>query len=216
MDKTDLTPSDSSNNDGENTKLLPRRQLLLWLTAITGTIGSAIAAWPLLSSLNPSAKARSLGEPIKIDISKLAMGEQLFVKWRGVPIWVLHRSPQMLEWIRNDQSGVILRDPDSEVASQQPDYAQNKVRSIKPNYLVVIGVCTHLGCVPMFRPEVRPKDLGEEWMGGYYCPCHKSKFDLAGRVYKGVPAPINLAIPPHQYVDNETILIGVDTKKRQT
>ncbi len=202
---------DVSSNSGDG-DMPRRRQFLLWVTATVGVIGTGIATWPFLSSFMPSARARALGSPVKIDFSKLDPGEQLAVKWRGVPIWVLRRTPEMMDWLASEELRAELRDPDSEVLTQQPKYANNAGRSIKSEYLVAIGICTHLGCVPTFRPDMRPRDLGEEWMGGYFCPCHKSKFDLAGRVYKGVPAPTNLVIPPHRYLDATTIEIGVDTK----
>jgi len=205
-------PNHDVNNKSGDVDMPRRRKFLLWMTATVGVIGASIATWPFLSSFMPSARARALGSPVKIDFSKLAPGEQLAVKWRGVPIWVLRRTPEMMDWLASEELRAELRDPDSEVVTQQPEYANNAARSIKSEYLIAIGICTHLGCVPTFRPDMRPRDLGEEWMGGYFCPCHKSKFDLAGRVYKGVPAPTNLVIPPHRYLDATTIEIGVDTK----
>ena len=147
--------------------------------------------------------------PVEADISKLEPGSLLRVKWRGKPVWLLKRTQKMLDDLPtlNDQ----LSDPKSEEASQQPQYAQNAYRSIKPETLVMVGICTHLGCSPTFRPEVAPADLGPEWKGGFFCPCHGSRFDLAGRVYKGVPAPLNLSVPRHRFLSDSLILIGDDT-----
>lgn len=211
-DEPSNLPNHSAGNQDAGADSPKRRHFLIWLTATLGAIGAAVASWPFLASMMPSARAKALGSPIKIDISKLEPGDQLAVKWRGVPIWVLRRTPKMMEWLANDTLREKLVDPDSKVTTQQPDYANNAARSIKPEYLIAIGICTHLGCVPTFRPDMRPVDLGEEWMGGYFCPCHKSKFDLAGRVYKHVPAPTNLVIPRHQYLDATTIQIGVDAE----
>ena len=143
-----------------------------------------------------------------MNFSKLEPGEQITVRWRGQPVWVLRRTPENLADLRRTDFRERLRDPDSEVESQQPVYAQNELRSIKEEYLVVIGICTHLGCVPTYRPDQAPEDLGEDWLGGYYCPCHGSRFDLAGRVYKNVPAPTNLVIPPYQYISENIIRVG--------
>ncbi len=148
------------------------------------------------------------GTPVVVDISKLELGQQITVNWRQKPVWVLRRTPQILATLNTLTDR--LRDPESRVKSQQPAYARNKYRSIRPEYLVVIAICTHLGCVPSFRPEVAPADLGAEWMGGYFCPCHGSRFDFAGRVFKGVPAPINLLVPSHRYLSDQLIEIGVD------
>ena len=157
--------------------------------------------------MNPSAKARAAGAPVEADISKLEAGGLLRVKWRGKPIWVVNRTPAMLEALPSLDP--TLADPNSEIP-QQPEYCKNGTRSIKPEYLVAIGICTHLGCAPTYRPDVAPEDLGPEWKGGFFCPCHGSRFDLAGRVYKGVPAPTNLVIPPHTYLSDTTILVGAD------
>jgi ubiquinol-cytochrome c reductase iron-sulfur subunit len=156
----------------------------------------------------PSARAKAAGAPVHIDISAVELGQRITAEWRGKPIWVVRRTEQMLKDLPtlDDQ----LRDPDSEVASQQPPYCQNPDRSIKPVYSVLIGICTHLGCSPTFRPDVAPADLGPDWKGGYFCPCHGSRFDLAGRVFKGVPAPLNLVVPPYRYVNDSTIVIGED------
>jgi ubiquinol-cytochrome c reductase iron-sulfur subunit len=157
--------------------------------------------------MNPSAKARAAGAPVEADISKLEAGGLLRVKWRGKPTWVVNRTPAMLEALPSLDP--TLADPNSEIP-QQPEYCKNGTRSIKPEYLVAIGICTHLGCAPTYRPDVAPEDLGPAWKGGFFCPCHGSRFDLAGRVYKGVPAPTNLVIPPHTYLSDTTILVGAD------
>jgi ubiquinol-cytochrome c reductase iron-sulfur subunit len=163
---------------------------------------------PFVASFRPSARAQALGAPVEIDVSKLEEGALLKVEWRGRPIYILHRSQQMLDVLHKDVA--LLADPNSE-ESTQPAYAQNEYRSVRPAFLVLEGVCTHLGCAPMPRFEVGPADLGADWPGGFYCPCHGSKFDLAGRVFAGVPAPTNLIVPPYRYVNDNTIQIGADT-----
>jgi ubiquinol-cytochrome c reductase iron-sulfur subunit len=145
-----------------------------------------------------------------VDIGKLELGQQITVKWRGKPVWVLRRTQQMLTDMESPNHLVRLRDPASEERSQQPEYARNPARAIKPDYLVTLAICTHLGCVPAFRPELAPADLGTEWIGGYFCPCHGSRYDLSGRVFKHMPAPLNLEIPPYQYLDDSRIEIGSD------
>ncbi|HEY8520915.1 MAG TPA: ubiquinol-cytochrome c reductase iron-sulfur subunit [Gammaproteobacteria bacterium] len=185
-----------------------RRHFLTVATAVTGGAGVVAAAVPFIASLKPSARARALGAPVEIDVSKLEPGALLKVEWRGRPIYVLHRTQEMLATLDKDAS--LLRDPDSQ-ESTQPSYATNKHRSIRPTFLVVEGVCTHLGCAPIPRFEVAPPDLGPDWPGGFYCPCHGSRFDLAGRVFAGVPAPTNLVVPPYRYINDNTILIGSDT-----
>ena len=185
-----------------------RRKLLVWATSLTGLLGALLASIPFIRFLLPSEKTRIAGAPVDFDVSKLQPGEQHTVQWRGKPVWILRRTDDMLESLQEVRDK--LRDPDSKVTSQQPPYARNKTRSIKPEYFVCIGICTHLGCVPRFRPDVAPKDLGEDWHGGYFCPCHGSRFDLAGRVYKGVPAPSNLVIPPHHYETDTGLVIGED------
>lgn len=163
------------------------------------------ASIPFMKSMLPSEAAKAAGAPVEVDISKVEPGMLLTVKWRGKPVWIVHRTDAMLDLL--DKHDDQLRDPQS-LQPQQPDYARNATRSIKQQYLVAIGICTHLGCIPTFRPEVAPADLGPDWPGGFYCPCHGSKFDLAGRVAKGVPAPLNLVIPPHEYLSDTRLLIG--------
>jgi ubiquinol-cytochrome c reductase iron-sulfur subunit len=184
-----------------------RRRVLIAATSVVGAVGVGFALVPFIASMNPSAKARAAGAPVEADISKLEPGALLRVKWRGKPIWVVHRTPEMLAALPTLDGE--LADPNSEVP-QQPAYCTNPTRSIKPEYLVAIGICTHLGCSPTYRPDVAPEDLGPAWKGGFFCPCHGSRFDLAARVYKGVPAPTNLVIPIHTYLSDTTILIGAD------
>jgi len=184
-----------------------RRRILVVATSVVGAIGAGFAAVPFIASMNPSAKARAAGAPVEADISKLEPGALLRVKWRGKPIWIVNRTPEMLEALASNDP--LLVDPNSEVP-QQPEYCKNPTRSIKPEYLVAIGICTHLGCSPTYRPDVAPEDLGPNWKGGFLCPCHGSRFDLAARVFKGVPAPTNLVIPIHMYLNDTTILVGQD------
>ena len=186
-----------------------RRHFLAVATTVTGGIGAAFALTPFLASFKPSARAQALGAPVEIDIGKLEPGALLKVEWRGKPVWVLRRTQEMLAQLQDEKSS-LLRDPDSQEA-QQPSYAKNAYRALKPEYLVVVGSCTHLGCSPMERFDLAPADLGPDWKGGFYCPCHGSKFDLAGRVWKGVPAPLNLLVPPYRFVNESTLLIGNDT-----
>jgi ubiquinol-cytochrome c reductase iron-sulfur subunit len=185
-----------------------RRHFLTVATFVTGGVGAIATAVPIVASFKPSARAQALGAPVEVDVSKLEIGALLKVEWRGRPIYILHRSEEMVASLKNDVS--LLRDPASE-DSVQPSYAKNEHRSIRPAFLVLEGVCTHLGCAPMPRFEVAPADLGPTWPGGFYCPCHGSKFDLAGRVFAGVPAPANLTVPAYRYINDNTILIGSDT-----
>ena len=182
-----------------------RRRFLTAATTVIGGVGVGFALVPFISSMSPSAKARAAGAPVRADISKIEMGQMIRVKWRGKPIWVVNRTQEMLDILPTLDSE--LRDPES-LEPQQPDYAKNEYRSIKPEYLVLIGICTHLGCSPTFRPDIAPADLGKDWKGGFFCPCHGSRFDLAGRVFKGVPAPLNLVVPPYRYLSETELLIG--------
>jgi ubiquinol-cytochrome c reductase iron-sulfur subunit len=183
-----------------------RRHFLTVATAVTGAVGVGFVAVPFLSSLKPSARAQALGAPVEVPLGSIQPGEMVRVLWRGRLVFVLRRDEEMLGRLQDSVSD--LRDPNSEVAEQQPDYTANETRSVRPEYLVVEGSCTHLGCAPLEDFEVRPS---EGWGGGFFCPCHGSKFDLAGRVYKGVPAPTNLRVPPHRFVRDDLILIGQDT-----
>jgi ubiquinol-cytochrome c reductase iron-sulfur subunit len=184
-----------------------RRKFLVGVTSALSAVGAIGVATPFVSSWNPSAKAKAAGAPVKVDISKILPGEQIRAEWRGKPVFVLRRTPEMLQAIRATNG--VVADPNS-VELQQPTYATNEVRSINPEIAVLVGICTHLGCSPQFRPEVGAADLGDDWQGGYFCPCHGSKFDLAGRVYKAVPAPTNLLVPPHTYESDNVLIIGVD------
>ena len=183
-----------------------RRHFLTIATAVTGVAGAAVAAIPFISSLKPSARAQALGAPVEVAIGSMQPGEMLRVLWRGRLVFVLRRNDEMLSHLGEHTEN--LRDPNSEVVEQQPDYAANSTRSVRPEYLIVEGSCTHLGCAPLEDFDVRP---AEGWGGGFFCPCHGSKFDLAGRVHKGVPAPTNLRVPPHRFVRDDLILIGQDS-----
>ena len=183
-----------------------RRHFLSVAAAVTGTVGIAAAAVPFLSSLKPSARARALGAPVEVAVGMLEPGELVRVVWRGQVVYVLRRGEDMLA--RLERTTDLVSDPDSSVADQQPEFAVNPHRSINPEFLVVIGACTHLGCAPLPQFEVGP---ASDWFGGFYCPCHGSKFDLAGRVYKGVPAPTNLRVPPYRFTRDDVILIGDDS-----
>ena len=185
-----------------------RRRFLTATTVVVGGAGAAMAAIPFLKTLRPSARAEVAGAPVTEDISKLEPGGRLMVQWRGQPVWIIRRTPEMLAALSSQEGR--LRDPKSDNPDQQPEYARNEYRSVKPELLVLVGTCTHLGCSPTFRPEMIPEPFDSEWKGGFYCPCHNSRFDLAGRVYEGVPAPTNLVVPPHHYADDNTIVIGVD------
>lgn len=187
---------------------LSRRRLLLAGTGVVGAVGVGLAAWPFIASWTPSARARLVGAPVEVFIGDLEPGQMTRVQWRGQAIGIMRRTDRMLQ----DLSGLDerLRDADSSVADQQPSYAQNAHRSLKPEFLVLNLHCTHLGCIPEVLPEVEAQPFDENWKGGFYCPCHKSTFDLAGRVFRGVPAQLNLVIPPYQFVDDDHVLIGVD------
>lgn len=185
-----------------------RRQFLLIATTLMAGIGVFASGIPFIASWLPTDKAEAAGAPLEVDISKLQPGELMIVEWRGKPIWILRRTKEMLDRLNSQPDQ--LRDPDS-LVDQQPAYARNRYRSINPEYLVLVGICTHLGCSPAYRPDLG--GLGASWKGGFYCPCHGSKFDLAGRVMKGVPAPINLEVPPYKFLNPKTIIIGIDTGK---
>jgi len=186
-----------------------KRKFLIAATSAVGGVAVAGVAVPLVMSMMPSARAKAAGAPVEVDISQVEPGMLLTVEWRGKPVWIVNRTPEMLDLLAKHEDQ--LTDPKSEMP-QQPDYATNATRSIKPEYLVAVGICTHLGCSPTFRKEVGAADLGSDWPGGFFCPCHGSRFDLAARVYKGAPAPTNLVIPPHQYLSDAKLLIGVDAK----
>ena len=185
-----------------------RRRFLTATTAVVGAVGAGIAAVPFIKSWSPSARARFAGAPVSQDVSAIQEGTQLVLSWRGQPIFIARRSPAMLEVMKSLDS--ILADPASANTDQQPAYAANATRSIKPEISVLVGVCTHLGCAPEHLPEVKPQPFDPDWKGGYFCPCHKSRYDLAGRVYKAQPAPTNLPVPPYHFADDNTVVIGVD------
>lgn len=185
-----------------------RRKFLVAATTGISVAGAAAVAWPFLSSMMPSARAKAAGAPVEVDISKIEPGAMLAVEWRGKPVWVVNRSKEMLDILGKHDAE--LADPMSDT-TQQPAYCKNATRSIKPEYLVAVGICTHLGCSPTYRKEIGASDMGTDWPGGFFCPCHGSKFDLAARVFKGAPAPVNLVIPPHKYVSDSTLLIGIDS-----
>jgi len=186
---------------------LKKRRFLTTATSAVAGVGAVFVAVPFLGSWAPSAKARAAGAPVEANISKLEPGQMMTVKWRGKPVWVVRRTKQNLADLSKltDQ----LLDPNSEM-DQQPEYCKNEYRSRKPEYLVAVGVCTHLGCSPTYRPDMAPADLGADWVGGFFCPCHGSRFDLATRVYSGVPAPKNLEIPKYYFKSEAVVLIGED------
>lgn len=187
-----------------------KRRLLLGATSVVGAVGAAFVATPFLSSMAPSARAKAAGAPVEVDISKLEPGMMVTVEWRGRPVWIIKRSKEMLDALNKADDKVA--DPKSD-QPQQPEYAKNETRSIKSDILVVVGICTHLGCSPSEKMKIgADSGMGDDWPGGFYCPCHGSKFDLAGRVFKGMPAPVNLVIPPHTYLTDARLLVGEDKK----
>jgi ubiquinol-cytochrome c reductase iron-sulfur subunit len=187
-----------------------RRRFLTATTAVVGAVGAGFAAVPFIKSWSPSARARFAGAPVSQDIGALVEGQQLVINWRGQPIFIARRSTAMLDTMKSLDA--LLADPGSANVDQQPKYAQNASRSIKPEISVLVGVCTHLGCAPEHLPEVKPQPFDPDWKGGYFCPCHKSRYDLAGRVYKAQPAPANLPVPPYYFENDSTVVIGVDPK----
>jgi len=187
-----------------------KRRFLVAATSVMGGVAGVAVAVPFVMSMNPSARARAAGAPVEQDISKVEPGMMITVEWRGKPVWIVHRTPEMLASLPKIDSEVA--DPQSSV-KQQPDYAKNEARSIKPEFLVLVGICTHLGCSPSQKLTAGvDSGLGSDWPGGFFCPCHGSKFDLAGRVFKGVPAPINLEVPPYAYLSDTRLIIGSDSK----
>ncbi len=189
-----------------------RRKILVAASGVAGGAALAAVSVPFIASMTPSERARAAGAPVSADITGLEPGAQLTIEWRSKPVWILRRTEAMLKTLEDPRHLAKLADPGSEVKRQQPSYARNAYRSVNPEYLVVVGICTHLGCVPTSRPDVAPTDIGADWDGGYFCPCHGSKFDLAGRVWRNVPAPTNLVIPAHHYVSETKIVIGRDTE----
>jgi ubiquinol-cytochrome c reductase iron-sulfur subunit len=190
---------------------IKRRKFLVRATATLTAVGAAAATIPFISSLWPSAKAQAQGGPVKIKVGAMKPGDQITVIWRGKPIWIVRRDAKTISELSHLNSQ--LRDPLSKI-DQQPSYATNAYRSRRPEFLVLVGVCTHLGCTPTYRPE--PHSVTPEWPGGFFCTCHGSKFDLAGRVFKGVPAPINLEVPPYAFLNDDEIIIGADEPPKPT
>ena len=186
-----------------------KRKFLVMATSAVGAAGVAATAIPFIGSMLPSERAKAAGAPVEVDVSKVALGAMITAEWRGKPVWIINRTPEMIaELAKHDDQ---LSDPKSEVESQQPSYCKNANRSIEDkNLAVIVGICTHLGCSPSAKLQAKG-DMGENWSGGFFCPCHGSKFDLAGRVLKGSPAPINLVIPPYKYINETTLLIGEDS-----
>ena len=207
---TKLAPKDLQDNAALSSHHVDqdKRKFLVMATSAIGAAGVAATAVPFIGSMLPSERAKAAGAPVEVDISKIAPGAMITAEWRGKPVWIVNRTPEMIaELAKHDDR---LSDPKSEVASQQPGYCKNANRSIEDKNLgVIVGICTHLGCSPSAKMAVKG-DMGESWTGGFFCPCHGSKFDLAGRVLKGSPAPINLVIPPYKYLNDSTILIGED------
>ena len=200
---TTTHPSPSHGGGAE-----PTRRDFLTLLALSGAaVGAGAIAWPFIDSMQPAADTLAAGEPIDIDVSKLAPGQQIVVVWRGKPIFIVHRTPEGLRTLQDAKLIHNLSDPNSKTL-QQPSYAENWHRSVDPTFAVMVGICTHLGCVPTFYPNMSATDPAPNWPGGYLCPCHGSKYDLAGRVYSGVPAPYNLPVPPYHMASEKMVRIG--------
>ena len=194
--------SEDTKQKSENVDI-QRRKFLLKSTGLLGGAGMLLALTPFIASWFPNRKTQSTAQPIHVDLCALAPGQKMTVMWCGKPIWIVRRTPEMISQLSHHDN--LLRDPDS-LVQQQPPYAQNTSRSIRPDILVLVGLCTHLGCSPQDKPEV--SEVSSDWPGGFYCPCHGSTFDLAGRVFKGVPAPINLEVPPYRFESEDVIVIG--------
>jgi len=188
-----------------------RRRFLTGTTVVVGGIGAAFAATPFIKSWQPSERAKNAGAPVLQDISKIEPGQKISVLWRGSPVWIVNRTKAMLDTLPGLDGR--LRDPKS-LIDNQPKYAQNENRSIKPEWLVMIGICTHLGCSPEYVPEIKPEPFDPDWKGGFFCPCHKSRYDISGRVFQGVPAPLNMTVPPYKFVDDSHIMIGVNPEDK--
>jgi ubiquinol-cytochrome c reductase iron-sulfur subunit len=198
-----------ANKELDTTLDKSKRRFLIAATSVVGAAGAAVAAVPFVTSMLPSERAKAAGAPVEADISKIEPGAMITVEWRSKPVWIINRTKEMLDLL--DKHNDKLSDPMLDVVTQQPDYCNNPARSIKSNLMVIVGICTHLGCSP--SPKLQAGgDMGAEWPGGFFCPCHGSKFDLAGRVFKGSPAPINLVVPPHKYISDSVLLIGEDGK----
>jgi ubiquinol-cytochrome c reductase iron-sulfur subunit len=187
-----------------------RRRFLTVATSVVGAAGAVGVATPFIGSWAPSAKAKAAGAPVQMDVSKIEPGRMVVAEWRGKPVYLVHRTKEQLDALASHDGH--LQDPNSEQL-QQPSYVTGETRSVKPELLVLVGLCTHLGCAPKYRPELAPEDLGANWVGGFYCPCHGSRFDLSGRVYQGVPAPLNLEVPPYRYLSDGVIMVGEDPEQ---
>jgi ubiquinol-cytochrome c reductase iron-sulfur subunit len=199
---THADPHKHGTSDGTT-----RRDFLTLLALSAAALGAGAAAWPFIDSMEPAADTLAAGEPIEVDVSKVAPGQQIVVMWRGKPIFIVHRTPEALKTLQDPKLLAVLSDANSHV-DQQPDYAENWHRSVNPTYAIMVGICTHLGCIPTFYPNVSATDPAPNWPGGYLCPCHGSKYDLAGRVYSGVPAPYNLPVPPYYMTSEKVARIG--------
>jgi ubiquinol-cytochrome c reductase iron-sulfur subunit len=195
----------------EQVKTDATRRKLLVATSAVGAVAGLGAAVPFVASMWPSERARAAGAPVSVDLSKIGPGELAVIEWRGKPVWVIRRTKEMLASLKAVEGR--LSDPASK-ASEQPKYAENEFRSAKPEIMVMEGVCTHLGCSPQLKGAEAKAEMGGDWAGGFYCPCHGSKFDLAGRVYSGSPAPLNLVVPPYEYASDSTLVIGEDKEKK--
>lgn len=186
-----------------------KRRFLVAATGVAGGVATGAVAVPFVASMLPSERAKAAGAPVEVDVSALEPGQQMTIEWRGKPVWIVRRTKEMLEHVK--ESDPLVADPNSN-RSHQPDYAKNEFRSLKPEYLVLVGICTHLGCSPVGRMDATPQPFAADWKGGFYCPCHGSLFDLAGRVYKNKPAPDNLVVPPYKFLSDTKLVIGEDTK----
>lgn len=195
-------------NNGDAKPNQSRRRFLIGATSVVGGIGVVGAAVPFVASWNPGAKAKAAGAPVTVNIDKIDPGQQITVAWRGKPVWIIRRTDEMLESIKSLNKRV--KSTEKPEPGQQPEYIEGIYRSLKPELAVLVGICTHLGCVPSYRPEVAPADLGSDWLGGFFCPCHGSRYDLAGRVFKDQPAPLNLQVPPYRYDSDTMLTVGLD------
>ena len=208
MSDVSVDTNESATN-GEEPKMSDRRKFSTVGTCVVGAVGAAFAAVPFVASWQPSAKAKAAGADVEVDISSIQPGQMIRVKWRSKPVWIVRRTPELLATLSTHEDQ--LSDPNSEV-EQQPAFAQNQYRSLKAEYLVLVGICTHLGCSPQHYADGSFEQYAEGIAEGFFCPCHGSKFDMAGRVFSGVPAPSNLVVPPYQYVDDNTIIIGSEAE----
>jgi ubiquinol-cytochrome c reductase iron-sulfur subunit len=195
----------------EETKVDKTRRNLIVATSVVGGAAGVGTAVPFVISMWPSERAKAAGAPVEVDLSRLAPGEMAVIEWRGKPVWVIRRTKEMLESLKAVTGK--LTDPASK-SSEQPKYAENEYRAAKPELMVMEGVCTHLGCSPQLKSAEAKAEMGADWAGGFYCPCHGSKFDYAGRVFRGAPAPTNLKVPPYTLVSENTLLIGEDQEKK--